>query len=105
MLLLRLSGWFLLRLATRQFSALLLKAPPRSTRDASQVTPQTEVCGDEYRADGACSAKKSRAASRRVTEQPASRSATSGAVIRYSMGDEQHKRNPMRLKREPGSKR
>jgi hypothetical protein len=26
-------------------------------------------------------------------------------VIRYSMGDEQHKRNPMRLKREPGSKR
>ncbi|MEI2768089.1 MAG: hypothetical protein V9E86_06245 [Nitrosomonas sp.] len=44
-LLLRLSGWLLLRADARTLSGLLFQEPPRSTRTSSQGTPQkTAFC-------------------------------------------------------------
>jgi len=52
MLLLRLSGSLLLRLAARQFLGLLFQDPPRSTRDTSQGAPQAEACMRSMRRSG-----------------------------------------------------
>lgn len=44
-LLLRLSGWLLLRFDARRLSGLLFQEPPRNTRFSSQGTPQNGKAG------------------------------------------------------------
>jgi hypothetical protein len=43
-LLLRLSGWLLLRVAERALFELLFQEPPRNTRASSQGAPQNSIC-------------------------------------------------------------
>ncbi len=47
-LLLRLSGWLLLRADERTLSGLLFQEPPRSTRASSQGTPQNSNLHEQY---------------------------------------------------------
>ncbi len=99
MLLLRLSGVLLLRLAARQLSGLLFQTPPRSTRDRSQAAPQAHACKismvQSYKGS-----KKTRG--RRYAPPSGQRlggSAPSVAASRVSMGEPRHTRKPMRLSR------
>jgi hypothetical protein len=46
-LLLRLSGWFLLRLAERRFCGLLFQLPPRRTRETGSIRARGAATGCE----------------------------------------------------------
>ena len=103
MLLLRLSGLLLLRVAERALSGLLFQEPPRSTRDSSQGTPQKDISQSALTVCQSTVQMKSKICARRRfathSEQHFSTSAISAPVIRYSMGDEHNTRKPMLLSR------
>ena len=65
-LLLRLSGWLLLRAHARTLFGLLFQEPPRSTRASSQGTPQNSILPCKYYIFLGGNAKNARAAARRT---------------------------------------
>ncbi len=96
MLLLRLSGLLLLRLAARQLFGLLLQEPPRNTRDRSQAAPQAGVC--KISVDQSYKGSKKTRGRRYAppSGQRLSDSAPSVAASRGSMGEPRHTRKPMK---------
>ena len=88
MLLLRLSGSLLLRLAARQFLGLLFQDPPRSTRDTFQAAPQAETCRP-IMSGRAGKRKKSPRRSAALSVQSGSDAVISSAVLHFAR-DEQH---------------
>ena len=105
MLLLRLSGSLLLRLAERALSALLFQDPPRNTRATSQGAPQNCTLPHQYAPVNAVVVKQNRAllrgASVNITpaHQHTSRSAISGASGQLFDGDKHNTRKPISLAR------
>ena len=104
MLLLRLSGGLLLRLAARQFLGLLFHDPPRSTRDRSQAAPQAEACECSMVARRGGRKKICGAAARRPVDQRCGGPVSSGAVASGSMGEPRHTRKPKLMTRTTGGK-
>lgn len=101
-LLLRLSGWLLLRAHARTLFGLLFQEPPRSTRASSQGTPQNSILPCKYDLFLGGNAKKRARRCAAHSERQISASVFSAPVICYSMGDEHNTRNPISLPRESG---
>jgi len=86
-LLLRLSGWLLLRADARALSGLLFQEPPRNTRATSQGTPQNRILPRQYanpKRKNKAKIARGAASRRTVNSQPADqRSVRQRPAIRW----------------------